>query len=314
MIVGATRFDVWRRFLVLTLSVGCGGFLVGCLSISIPPSSSVAERGGRATNVTKIGPWYLIGTASVAPGSPRSWPAMHEVQRCGGNDLRIEIRTVDGILDHDGDTALCAAVYKAVRYVASGVGRTGSTVTFRVYLLPKGVEIRRQQAGWTTKDEVAVDYAFPMNADESSTATVVSAVAHEAFHLYGALASLPASVRKDETLAYTFGACAQLNAIGWLRSQDMPSAAFSDSSPGISRAALISSRAGVALIEQFRPYFDAAGEIRSPSQRADAALDFCRQTLGSRARYNGVDNGSGSTFDDPTNAIDRPVQRPPAHR
>lgn len=279
MTVGATRFHVWRCYFALILTVGCSGILAGCASISMPPSSSLGERGGRATSVAKVGAWYLIGTASVVPGQAHPWPAEWEVRRCGENHLEIEVLAAKNTLDSDSESALCTAAHKAIRYVAFGPWSIDASVKFRIYLLPKGMEVRRQHRAWTIKKTAVVEYAFQMNADESSVASVISAVAHEAFHLYGALAALTPSVRGNEDLAYTFGACAQLNAIGWLRGQDMPNAELSETSVGISRAMLISSRAGVRLIDKFRPYFDESGEIRSPSQGADSALDYCRKTL-----------------------------------
>ena len=254
--------------------------LAGCLSVSIPPSSYFAK--GHFTRVVKIGAWYHIDTGSIAPGDPRPWPSEWEVRDCGEDDLRVEIRATQDVMDGDGQTALCNAALKAIRYARAGVGHTQANVTFRAYLLPNGGQIRQQKSGWASKKDVVVEYAFPMNADESSTAYVVSAMAHEAFHLYGALASLPSRVSRNEPLAYMVGACAQLDTIGWLSGQDMPKVAFTKESPGISHEALASSQAGLTLFKNFSPYFDAKGEIRSPSPSADTALEYCQKTIASR--------------------------------
>lgn len=262
----ATRNPAWRGFLAIIITCL---LIAGCSSIALPPAQEVAARGAQATAVYRLGPIFRVRTASVIPGSTRTWPVnAWSPERCESKNLTVELIFEPSLLERADMKLLCRDMQTAISYVKDLFGLYDTRYRFIAYLVPEGWEVRRQHATWATQHFVTAQFVFPFFQDAySSKANIISTSAHETYHLMAAIAGFPPAIQSDEKNAYKMGACAQFISLGWLRMVDFPRDVYLESAKGATTDIIASSKAGVGLREELRSIFGDSKEIKIDSDK-----------------------------------------------
>lgn len=254
------------------------GHLVGCATLSLPPSELVGPRGGQATLVQNVGVAFKVVTASVAPGKAIASNQPWTNERCEVQRIVVVISSALGPESKLG--SLCFDVAKAIDDTRGRIGAEHVNYSLRLYLVPEGSAIRSRWSHWATTTDARATFMFPWFSDEMfARSNIVSTAAHESFHLLGAIAGIPERVRLDESLAYVAGACAQFSSMDKLRYRDLPVTAIDEAERGADDSIARSSRAGADLREVLEPLFGADGQIIVGTEAGKALKEMCRMKI-----------------------------------
>lgn len=255
-------------FLATTTISACG-------TIQFPPIHAVSARGGQATHITDLGFISRVETGSIAPGEPPAKPVNWSSERCVLN--RVEIVIVSDSSINNKNDHLCVLVARSVDYIKETLGSLVGRNSIKIFLVPEGRLIKFRATSWAWRQDSNVSYMFPwsINDGEYSTTNVVSTVAHESFHLIGALDGREESVWKDEPRAYMMGTCALFSAVGEVRFQDLPALEMEISAGQGSLSAVASSQAGATVSRGIIDRFHGMSKITVGTPQGDDFTRLC---------------------------------------
>lgn len=148
-----------------------------------------------------------------------------------------------------------------------------------VDLISPGRKLIARTSSLATAASASARYAFALDKDSDlAAANVVSTTAHETFHLLRGLSGATSEIQEEERLAYTMGACAQLQALGWVRSKDLPFIALPQDAEGVSESVNASNAAGISAAKDLMPFMR-DGVVIKDAPEGIAMAQFCQAVL-----------------------------------
>nr|WP_202406888.1 MULTISPECIES: hypothetical protein [unclassified Xanthomonas] len=251
--------------------------LAACASIRVPPASLLANEGAHATAVTKIGPVFLVRTVSVLPGTSRAAEKFTVIEECRSGKLHVALQQQKGAETYA--TPACAAVLAALRYAVDASTLPDVGLELTVDLISPGRQLIARTSSLATAAGASARYAFALDKEsDMAAANIVSTTAHETFHLLRGLSRTTTEMQEEERLAYTMGACAQLQALGWVRSKDLPSIALPKHAEGVSGSVNASNAAGISVTKDLMPFMR-DGVVTKDAPEGLAMARFCQTAL-----------------------------------
>lgn len=251
--------------------------LTACTSIQVPPANLIAKEGAHATAVSKFGPVFVVRTVSVLPGSSRAAGKFTVLDECRSGKLHVDLRQEEGAEPYAAPG--CAAVLAALQYAVASSKLPGVELKLTVDLVTPGRQLIARTSSLATAASASARYAFALDKDSDLTAAnVISTTAHETFHLLRGLSGATSEMQEEERLAYTMGACTQLQALGWVRSKDLPSIALAPHVKGVSESVATSNTVGLAVTKELMPFLR-NGAVTKASQEGEAMQQFCLKAL-----------------------------------
>lgn len=274
----ATRQGAWLSWWHAVLAIAVV-LLASCVSIQVPPPSSIAKEGAHATAITRFGPVFVVRTVTVLPGTARASGRFSVLDQCYDRRIHVAIRLQERLAAHKSKIPPCAAVLRGLQYAMDVSAIHDLQLSLTVDLVGPDTLWVERSSSLATARRAGARYAFAVDEDgELVSANVVSTTAHETLHLLRGLRGAPPEVEGDEELAYTMGACAQLTALGWVRAADLPSVAIPRGVEGISDSVAASNAAGVSMKKKLEPFMR-NGVVTSSSTDGSAMKQFCLQTF-----------------------------------
>lgn len=251
--------------------------LTACTSIQVPPADLLAKEGAHATAVSKFGPVFVVRTVSVLPGSSRAAEKFTVIDECRSGKLHVALRR-QGSAEAYAAPA-CDAVLAAMQYAVATSKLPGMELDLTVDLISPGQQLIARTSSLATAASANAGYAFALDKESDlAAANVVSTTAHETFQLLRGLSGTSSEMQKEERLAYTMGACAQLQALGWVRSKDLPSVAFPQRAEGVSGSVNASNVAGISVTKDLMPFMR-DGLVTRDSTEGRGMAHFCQEAL-----------------------------------
>ncbi|MDR6674225.1 hypothetical protein [Xanthomonas sp. 1678] len=253
--------------------------LTSCASIQVPPSDLIAKEGAHATAIDKFGPLSIVRTATVLPGEKLAGGKFSVLDECHEGKVRVVVRLESGQEAYGDLVPPCAVVLRGIQYVIDGSAMHTIQLTLTVDLVGADRSLVARSSSLATARRASARYAFAVDRDgDLLSANVVSTTAHETFHVLQGLRGAPVNVQGDEELAYTIGACAQLDALGWVREVDLPSIAIPRGAEGVSDSVAASNVAGIAVKKKLEQ-FTQGGAVTGNSINGSAMRRFCRNVF-----------------------------------
>ncbi|KAB7768281.1 hypothetical protein [Xanthomonas sp. LMG 12461] len=247
--------------------------LPACTSIEAPPANLIAKEGAHATAVTRIGPVFVVRTVSVLPGSARAAEKFAVTDECRSGTLHVVLRRQESAEPYAAPA--CVAVLAALQYAVAASDLPDLELKLTVDLIIPGQQLIARTSSLATAASASVRYAFALDKERDlPAANVVSTTAHETFHLLRGLRGTTSEMQEEERLAYTMGACAQLQALGWVRSRDLPSIALAPHVKGVSESVAASNAVGLSVTRDLMPFLR-NGAVTKASQEGKAMEQFC---------------------------------------
>ncbi|MET7142224.1 hypothetical protein M3S04_09800 [Xanthomonas sp. PPL139] len=251
--------------------------LTACTSIQVPPAYLLAKEGAHATAVSKFGPVFVVRTVSVLAGSSRAAEKFTVIDECRSGKLHVALRRQENAEAYAAPT--CAAVLTALQYAIAASGLPDVELKLIVDLISPGQQLIARTSSLATAARASTRYAFALDKEgDLAAANVVSTTAHETFHLLRGLSGTTSEMQEEERLAYTMGACAQLQALGWVRSKDLPAIALATHVKGVSESVAASNAAGLSVTRDLMPFLR-NGAVTKASQEGNAMQQFCLKAL-----------------------------------
>ncbi|WP_267095062.1 hypothetical protein [Xanthomonas sacchari] len=251
--------------------------LPACTSIEAPPANLIAKEGAHATAVTRIGPVFVVRTVSVLPGSARAAEKFAVTDECRSGTLHVALRRQESAEPYAAPA--CVAVLAALQYAVAASDLPDLELKLTVDLISPGQQLIARTSSLATTASASGRYAFALDKERDLVvANVVCTTAHETFHLLRGLSGTTSEMQKEERLAYTMGACAQLQALGWVRSEDLPSIAFPQHAEGISDSVNASNAAGILVTKDFMQFMR-DGMVTKDAPEGLAMAHFCQTAL-----------------------------------
>ncbi|WP_254459395.1 hypothetical protein [Xanthomonas sacchari] len=251
--------------------------LTSCASIQVPPANLIAKEGAHATAVTKLGPVFVVRTVSVLPGSERAAEKFTVIDECRSGQLHVALRRQENAGAYAAPA--CAAVLAAIQYAVATSKLPGVELELTVDMISPGRQLIARTSSLATAASASARYAFALDKESDlAAANVVSTTAHETFHLLRGLSGTTSEMQEEERLAYTMGACAQLQALGWVRSRDLPSIALAPHVKGVSESVGASNAVGLSVTRDLMPFLR-NGAVTKASQEGNAMQQFCLKAL-----------------------------------
>lgn len=248
--------------------------LPACSSIEVPPANLIAKEGAHATAVTRIGPVFVVRTVSVLPGSARAAEKFAVTDECRSGTLHVALRRQESAEPYAAPA--CGAVLAALQYAVAASDLPDLELKLTVDLISPGRQLIARTSSLATAGGASTRYAFALDKESDlAAANVVSTTAHETFHLLRGLSGTTSEMQEEERLAYTMGACAQLQALGWVRSKDLPSIALPKRAEGISESVNASNAAGI-LVAKDLMRFMRDGLVTRDSAEGRGMAHFCQ--------------------------------------
>ncbi|MBB5878203.1 hypothetical protein [Xanthomonas sp. 3498] len=237
----------------------------------------IAKEGAHATAVTKIGSVFLIRIVSVLPGNSRAAEKFTVLDECRSGKLHVALRRQKGAEPYAAPT--CSAVLAALQYAVTTSKLPGVELELTVDLISPGQLLIARTSSLATAASASARYAFALDKESDLVAAnVVSTTAHETFHLLRGLSGATSDVQEEEHLAYTMGTCGQLQALGWVRSKDLPSIALPQHAEGISERVNASNAAGISVAKDLMPFIR-DGVVIKDSPEGISMAQFCQTVL-----------------------------------
>lgn len=247
--------------------------LPACTSIEAPPANLIAKEGAHATAVTRIGPVFVVRTVSVLPGSLRAAEKFTVTDECRSGTLHVALRRQESAEPYAAPA--CVAVLAALQYAVAASDLPDLELKLTVDLISPGRQLIARTSSLATAGGASTRYAFALDKESDlAAANVVSTTAHETFHLLRGLNGTTSEMQEEERLAYTMGACAQLQALGWVRSRDLPSIALAPHVKGVSESVAASNAVGLSVTRDLMPFLR-NGAVTKASQEGKAMEQFC---------------------------------------
>ncbi|MDV0440332.1 hypothetical protein [Xanthomonas sacchari] len=251
--------------------------LPACASIEVPPANLIAKEGAHATAVTRIGPVFVVRTVSVLPGSARAAEKFAVTDECRSGTLHVALRRQESAEPHA--VPACGAVLAALQYAVVASDLPDLELKLTVDLISPGQQLIARTSSLATAASASARYAFALDKERDlAAANVVSTTAHETFHLLRGLSGTTSEMQEEERLAYTMGACAQLQALGWVRSKELPSVAFPQHAEGVSGSVKASNVAGVSVTKDLMQFMRDE-MVTKDAPEGLAMAHFCQTAL-----------------------------------
>ncbi len=251
--------------------------LPACTSIEVPPANLIAKEGAHATAVTRIGPVFVVRTVSVLPGSARAAEKFIVTDECRSGTLHVALRRQESAESYTAPA--CGAVLAALQYAVAASDLPDLELKLTVDLISPGQQLIVRTSSLATAASASARYAFALDKErELAAANIVSTTAHETFHLLRGLSGTTSEMQEEERLAYTMGACAQLQALGWVRSKDLPSIAFPQHAEGVSGSVNASNVAGISATKDLMQFMR-DGVVTKNAPEGLAMAHFCQTAL-----------------------------------
>ncbi|KAB7773384.1 hypothetical protein CEK69_04395 [Xanthomonas sp. LMG 12462] len=270
--VRAVRWHVCAIALAMALLL-----LPACASIEVPPANLIAKEGAHATAVTRIGPVFVVRTVSVLPGSARAAEKFAVTDECRSGTLHVALRRQESAEPYAAPA--CGAVLAALQYAVAASDLPDMKLKLTVDLISPGQQLIARTSSLATAASASARYAFALDKDSDLTAAnVISTTAHETFHLLRGLSGTTSEMQEEERLAYTMGACAQLQALGWVRSKDLPSIALPKRAEGVSDSVNASNVAGISATKDLMQFMR-DGVVTKDAPEGLAMAHFCQTAL-----------------------------------
>ncbi len=248
-----------------------------CTSIEVPPANLIAKEGAHATAVTRIGPVFVVRTVSVLPGSARTAEKFTVIDECRSGQLHVALRRQES--EDPYTVPACAAVLAGIQYAVAASTLPDVELQLTVDLISPGRKLIARTSSLATTARASARYAFALDKERDlAAANVVSTTAHETFHLLRGLRGTTSEMQEEERLAYTMGACAQLQALGWVRSKDLPSIALPKRAEGVSESVNASNAAGILAAKDLMPFMR-DGLVTRDSAEGRGMAHFCQTAL-----------------------------------
>lgn len=192
--------------------------IAGCSSVPDVPTGVSSE----GVNYISASRWMGIVHTSTYMYLPGENPAMKssEAIRCKSDSAEAAVIAHGALLR--SAASYCEQVVKGMQFVAAIYPR--DPVAIELHLVPAGMFLSERRRSLRTSVP-RLSIAAPEFIDDNRTrANIVDLVAHETFHLAGALAGDP--LAGDEEMAYVVGLCSQFSALGRLDLVGLPGAAL----------------------------------------------------------------------------------------
>lgn len=251
--------------------------LPACTSIEVPPANLIAKEGAHATAVTRIGPVFVVRTVSVLPGSSRAAEKFTVIDDCRSGALHVALRRQESAEPYAAPG--CGAVLAALQYAVAASDLPDLELKLTVDLISPGQQLIARTSSLATAASASAHYAFALDKERDlAAANIVSTTAHETFHLLRGLSGTTSEMQEEERLAYTMGACAQLQALGWVRSKDLPSIAFPQHAEGVSGSVNASNVAGISATKDLMQFMR-DGVVTKNAPEGLAMAHFCQTAL-----------------------------------
>lgn len=251
--------------------------LPACISIEVPPANLIAKEGAHATAVTRIGPVFVVRTVSVLPGSARTAEKFTVTDECRSGTLHVALRRQESAEPYAAPA--CSAVLAALQYAVAASDLPDLELKLTVDLISPGQQLIARTSSLATTASASARYAFALDKERDlAAANIVSTTAHEVFHLLRGLSGTTSEMQEEERLAYTMGACAQLQALGWVRSKDLPSIALPKRAEGVSESVNASNAAGILAAKDLMPFMR-DGLVTRDSAEGRGMAHFCQTAL-----------------------------------
>lgn len=268
----AVRWHVGAVALAMALLL-----LSACASIKVPPANLIAKEGAHATAVTKIGPVFVVRTVSVLPGSSRGAEKFTVIDECRSGKLHVALRRQERAATYVAPA--CAVVLASLQYAVAASTLPDVELELTVDLISPGRKLIARTSSLATAASASALYAVALDKDSDlAAANVVSTTAHETFHLLRGLSGATSEMQEEERLAYTMGACAQLQVLGWVRSEDLPSIALAPYAEGVSESVAASNAVGLSVTRDLMPFLR-NGAVTKALQEGKPMQQFCLKTL-----------------------------------
>ncbi|KMM75634.1 hypothetical protein ACP93_10125 [Xanthomonas sp. NCPPB 1128] len=251
--------------------------LPACASIEVPPANLIVKEGAHATAVTKIGPVFVVRTVSVLPGGSRVAEKFTVTDECRSGKLHVALRRQESAAAYAAPA--CAAVLAGIQYAVAASTLSDVELELTVDLVSPGRQLIARTSSLAMAASASARYAFALDKERDlAAANVVSTTAHETFHLLRGLSGTTSGIQEEERLAYTMGACAQLQALGWVRSEDLPSIALAPYAEGVSESVAASNAVGLSVTRDLMPFLR-NGAVTKALQEGKAMQQFCLKAL-----------------------------------
>ncbi|WP_295921527.1 hypothetical protein [uncultured Xanthomonas sp.] len=263
------------RWHVCAIALATALLLVpACTSIEAPPANLIAKEGAHATAVTRIGPVFVVRTVSVLPGSARAAEKFAVTDECRSGTLHVALRRQESAEPYAAPA--CVAVLAALQYAVAASDLPDLELKLTVDLISPGQQLIARTSSLATAASASARYAFALDKERDlAAANIVSTTAHETFHLLRGLRGTTSEMQQEERLAYTMGACAQLQALGWVRSKDLPSIALPKRAEGISESVNASNAAGILAAKDLMRFMR-DGLVTRDSAEGRGMAHFCQ--------------------------------------
>ncbi|MFL2361792.1 hypothetical protein PQU63_09120 [Xanthomonas protegens] len=213
----------------------------------------------------------------MLPGSSRAAENFAVIEECRSGKLHVTLRRQEGAETYAAPA--CAAVLSALQYAVTASKLPGVELELTEDLIGPGRQLIARTSSLATATSASARYAFALDKERDLVAAnVVSTTAHETFHLLRGLSGTTSEMQKEERLAYTMGACAQLQALGWVRSKDLPSIALPQHAEGVSGSVNASNFAGISATKELMQFMR-DGVVTKDAPEGIAMAHFCQTAL-----------------------------------
>ncbi|HYG04871.1 MAG TPA: hypothetical protein VD865_00475 [Stenotrophomonas sp.] len=217
-----SEIPLWNETILVSL-VSILIFLSACLPARAVAGLSV--EGMNQNSVTKVGGLYLTRSEVLTEGKASS---IRLARRVTCADQRVRLLASEAF-DSESADAICATASKALAFSVNQSGGQRASVEIRV--VPPRVSYH--DTSWRIGRFPKLVLIVPDLTDRHATlANVADLVAHEVFHVVMNAAG-DVVLGTDEYMAYHFGLCGQLVAIGEIAPSSMPGFALASSDPDV---------------------------------------------------------------------------------
>ena len=164
----------------------------------------------------------------------------------------------------------CGAVTGALSYVS--LMYPDRPVSIELHLVPQGIGLRSTRSSWRISTPRLSLVAPEFMEEQRTLANIIDLVAHETFHLAGALSG--DKLAESESAAYMTGLCAQFATLGSINAANLPGTQLVAKDEAIAE----SSRAAKEIRDIVAPMMD-GNRIELKSNEGDRLMEICQSRV-----------------------------------
>lgn len=267
------------RQLSLAVVASVALLCAGCMPVPEGVKRQADYRGAQGIGVkTILGITFLVTTGYV-PGRQVAVDPLDKRVTCSIGWATAEVAWSDSRIDSDDAELVCKWALSGASYVEEFIrGDRIPAIHYRLGLVPVGTGIELHSFSWWPLGSLRPEFAavwFPDDLDRTR-AYVLMTFAHESVHLFSGILGLGDA--HNEEVAYLAGACAILSTTGVLSKKAVLNAQMQDHGQ-MSRDALASNRAAVAVGQELLPYFNESGVVVRTSASGRELARLCGDRL-----------------------------------